>query len=556
MNRVRTVLCSVVFGLLYFLVMAFTLYFTVDVPMFSYSLDWEQCEIVDSAGQARAFDASAYPPPALGTGETYRFTAHLPPADEIPEIYQTDSYLLTEINGDIRLLLDVQEIYRGNVPVRTENVNREQLHLYLEPQDAGKTLVMLYRPDGDAGELFPPYLRFTSEKRLSRMYAAMNHSYAIPTGAYILAFLIVSGIFLVGLAIGTPDWSLPVLAFAECTAAIWVLFRGIGDVFLPRAVFLFFAASWTPLVPILLMLLYLGLNRKRRFWEYFGRIVLCSLLALGAGALIFWLMGGPLPDILENFAQQVAVGDFDSVLKWVLTYLVAVCSATAAYGLMQDQVAVHNEKLALTVQNDLILKNFDQIQRSVQGTALMRHEWKNNIASLLLLAEQGDLEQLKAKLDQLGHSLNRLSAKAYSHNLTIDTILRSVAARAEEQDIRFSASAPVPAVLDIDATDLCSFLLNLLDNALEGAARAKPADREIECSIQFNQGYLAIRCENTYAGDLRADEAGMPQTTKSDREGHGFGLRNMRQIAKKYKGMFDVSYTQDRFTVNAALKLG
>ena len=119
--------------------------------------------------------------------------------------------------------------------------------------------------------------------------------------------------------------------------------------------------------------------------------------------------------------------------------------------------------------------------------------------------------------------------------------------------IAFRVSALLPESLSIDEGDLCGFLFNLLDNALEAAAKVPHG--EIICSLQIRQQYLAIRCENIYDGTVHTDSAGNLLTTKDDPAEHGFGLMKMRSIAEKYGSVLDISYDKNRFTVMTALRL-
>lgn len=116
-------------------------------------------------------------------------------------------------------------------------------------------------------------------------------------------------------------------------------------------------------------------------------------------------------------------------------------------------------------------------------------------------------------------------------------------------------TAPLPAELSIDEDDLCSFLFNLLDNAAEGAAEHIGQPREIRCSLQIRQGYLAIRCENTFSGVVALDEENNLLTTKTASADHGYGLIQMRRIAANTAAPLSVSYNAERFTVMTALKL-
>ena len=53
---------------------------------------------------------------------------------------------------------------------------------------------------------------------------------------------------------------------------------------------------------------------------------------------------------------------------------------------------------------------------------------------------------------------------------------------------------------------------------------------------------------------MKRDEKGRLLFTKRE-EGHGFGLSQMRAVAEKYNSVLDISYDQDRFTVQTALAL-
>ena len=48
-------------------------------------------------------------------------------------------------------------------------------------------------------------------------------------------------------------------------------------------------------------------------------------------------------------------------------------------------------------------------------------------------------------------------------------------------------------------------------------------------------GILCIRFENYCEGSLNFSE-GLPVTTKEDRNFHGYGLKSIRYVAKKYGG--------------------
>lgn len=143
----------------------------------------------------------------------------------------------------------------------------------------------------------------------------------------------------------------------------------------------------------------------------------------------------------------------------------------------------------------------------------------------------------------------------YSDNYTVNVLLQNTAARASGLGVAFTASAPLPERLSINESDLCSLLINMLDNALEAAAKTAGKGK-INISIKVVQDILSIKCENSYSGSLLLDKEDGFVSTKSSPENHGWGLRQMRYVAGKYNGILDITHTDDRFTIQTALSMG
>ena len=143
----------------------------------------------------------------------------------------------------------------------------------------------------------------------------------------------------------------------------------------------------------------------------------------------------------------------------------------------------------------------------------------------------------------------------WTEHIAVNAILQDAAGRARAAGITFRASAAVPKALFVSDEDLCALLMNLLDNALEGAERT-PAGREksVFFQIRLAGGFLPILCENTFDGRVRTDGEGKPSTSKADAAAHGFGLAQMRAVAEKYGSVLNVSWTRERFTVQTALQ--
>ncbi len=553
MKKVRIVLCILCFAAICSITVFFwSIFQNPGDLVFQNSLQYERCEILDGNGIARELDPDS-PRETWGyqEGETYRMTIRLPDLEELPELYDEGYIGFTYSGMDMSVLLNGEEILHSifREPVSAD-LSYSEATLPVEPEWAGAELTLLYRPLNPDDILYPYYSNLWIENRYMIAYA---NNFGISAGAFTMIFLVVGGLFLISLALETPDFSLIVLALVAGINAFWHLASGLSYYFLSKEVSDLIGNQWFALFPLALMILYLSLNRKRSFWKYFGLTLLVS-----AGFLVCWnglrlLLDPDYWEVLKTYFYLFISGY--ALSSWGLEYLVTVCCGIALFNLTRTQLSIRSEANALSARQTMLLENYQNMERSIRETALMRHEWRHHVTSLHLLTEKKDIEGLSLALSQLDTQLERLSPRQYSRNFTVNIILQNAGARAADAGIDFSASAPLPETLGIESGDLCSLLINMLDNAIEAASHAEPDRRRISVSLKLNQGFLAIQCENTYSGSILLEENKIPSGDHVSSRDHGFGIAQMRLIAKKYGGILNISWTDQIFTVQTALNM-
>ena len=512
-------------------------------------LEWQSAAVVSADGEEVPFDPLASAP-ALGEGEAYRFATALPEREE-------ELWLVFEVTGGaLTVWVDGQEIFRSAAASRSLADGQGQVQLFV-PAGGEAELVMEFCPLGAGPGIFPPLLRLTDDTQDLVGTIAFAASVSIPAGASALALVLVWGLFLVGVLFGRPDWSLIPLTLAACGLTVYRLAQGLGGYFLPPLLQSICSWQGIGLLTALALLVYLLMNRRRGFYRMLGRAALWSAGALLAAFLVSLCRGGVLSRYLVGVGADVVLyGFYDGLSYWLTLWLVAVCTLLSAAAMIRSIVRAQSQAHAAKVQYQLTLENYQQTADKNRRTAALRHEWKNEVAALHLLAQKGDLPALERRLEQLEGELAHLSTRNFSEHSAINAILQNAAYRAEEMGVDFHAQALVPGDLELDEGDLCALLLNMLDNALEAASKVEPPrEREVRCRLKLTQGFLAVWCQNTYTGPLRLDGGGQPLTSKEDADSHGFGLGQMRAVAAKYQGIVSISHDGSRFTVETALKL-
>ena len=507
-------------------------------------LTWTDCAVVDAAGNKTSFDPMNGPP-ELSEGERFSFTTVLPRREDFMSLG-----LISAGGGETALTLDGTPLWSGR---ETEEAQRI-LWLTLSP-GGGETLTLELVPDGALG-LFPPLVQLTDDPTGQADSIAYANYYAIPAGATALALVLLWGLFLLGASEGRPPWKLLLLLFSAAELTAYPLFVGFGTTFFPVELMPILAWQGWPLLTAAALAAYLLLQRDRTFWRALGLAALCSVGTL----LLCWglsaLSGGYLARYLPGLWAQVTAGYWDGLLFWLTLWLEGMCVFFSAWELVRSYAGAQAEARALSLKNQMVMDSYKAIEGKLQQSAALRHEFSHRLAALDALYREGDMEQLGRSLSAWQAQNVDAAHPRFTGHAAVDAILQDASARAAAAGIRFSADVSLPERLSLPHEELCALLMNMLDNALEGAART-PAGQE--ASIRFHArltgGFLAVRCENSFDGYVERDDRGRLRTTKPECAGHGFGLSQMTAVAEKYHSILDVSCADTEFTVQTALKL-
>lgn len=235
---------------------------------------------------------------------------------------------------------------------------------------------------------------------------------------------------------------------------------------------------------------------------------------------------------------------------------VAVTVVIIMIVLYQNIKTAQMEKLEnqmLSVQIDNLKRHIGQVENIYQDIRGMKHDMTNHILTLERLYAGSDTAQAQEYGKELKAALSDMAADGIkSGNPITDMILREWKAEAEKRNIRFDSDFHFPADSNINAFDISVILNNALQNAVENTKGAENAQLNVR-SYCRNNAYM-IEISNSFSGTLRWDaESGLPITSKSKADGHGYGLNNIRKVAKKYCGDIDIVLKDGEFLLSVML---
>ena len=200
-------------------------------------------------------------------------------------------------------------------------------------------------------------------------------------------------------------------------------------------------------------------------------------------------------------------------------------------------------------------------RESGESLRKLRHEVKNQYAYIRMLLEQKDYARAEEFFGEMSMRANPTFSWVSSGNGLIDDIVNLEVSKARAVGVEISSRIAVPPELPYEEIDLCSLLMNLLDNAIEacetadGDAGDAAGEKVVRLGIVADQGALIVTVANPSARRPYFSEGGALETTKAEREGHGYGTSIIKGIAEKYEGTADFSYKEGEFTARVMLAL-
>ena len=255
--------------------------------------------------------------------------------------------------------------------------------------------------------------------------------------------------------------------------------------------------------------------------------------------------------------------DLITLLYTVICY-VPIFVMTYVFRQWKNEQEEDKQKEVLTRQIRDMHSHISEVERLYRDMSMLRHDMGNHLMTLEQLYGGGNYEEAGRYARVLKQEVQAAASEVGSGNPVTDVILSGRKKEMEEKGILFECDFHYPQTGGIDAFDLSIILNNALSNAIEAAERENgvwmtgdhDTDKSdmhstlrdqngtnvtrVSLSSRRMKNMYMIEVRNSYRGELQIDAAdGLPATSKSG-AGHGFGLANIRHVARKYYGDMEI----------------
>ncbi|MDE7427828.1 MAG: GHKL domain-containing protein, partial [Lachnospiraceae bacterium] len=232
-----------------------------------------------------------------------------------------------------------------------------------------------------------------------------------------------------------------------------------------------------------------------------------------------------------------------------LYFGISIITIVVVTVLFQNIKARQEEKLQnelLAIQVESTEKHIRQVESLYQNIRSIKHDMTNHILTLERLYAGNNVEEAMDYSKELKSAFSSMAGEIKTGNPVTDVILQELKSEAEKRNIHFQSDFYYPTGANINAFDVSVILNNALQNAMENAGKSETPYISV-LSYNRNNAYM-IEVSNSFNGNLQWDEErDLPVTSKEKKDGHGYGLSNIRMVARKYSGDIAIDLKDDEF---------
>lgn len=270
--------------------------------------------------------------------------------------------------------------------------------------------------------------------------------------------------------------------------------------------------------------------------KYFILISLILFINIVAITVVVWMYGN-----LE-FKDNIHI-----ILITVCISALSLLELLLFYNILKNSIQ-EAEKDKLLFQYEIESKYYSQINDILEDMRIIKHNLKNSLIIIDTYNKTNQKEKLQKYVDELLNETNVLVVPQIDKENIITSYLSYKVEQAKANEIKVDIENNLTSTINIDKTDICQVIGNIMDNAIE--ANKKNIDKYIKLLLYNKDNYMIIKSENPAKEPLLIKD-NVILTTKKDAKKHGLGLKSIKKIAEKHDGSLEAELTNEVFQIKA-----
>lgn len=201
--------------------------------------------------------------------------------------------------------------------------------------------------------------------------------------------------------------------------------------------------------------------------------------------------------------------------------------------------------------NNMFNTQYEQYEAFRESNEIVNQRFHDLKHQLDIIALESNSAKRDEYIKRLQDEIKQYKADVKTGNPIVDVVLTRKNAYCIKHGITLTCIANGRLLDQIDTMDLCSLLGNSLDNAIEAVSQiANPEKRLIDLRITQKGNLVVYNIRNYTEAQPKLENGALPESTKQDTSRpHGYGLRSIEQIAKRYNATMNLSVKNNWFSL-------
>ena len=254
-----------------------------------------------------------------------------------------------------------------------------------------------------------------------------------------------------------------------------------------------------------------------------------------------WLMSIILSNDLGILTNQMRYA------IWGCIFILLIANLLLVFFMKSDaeknQLLYERKMLELAAAGEK--REYKVMEEKLDLQKSLNHDFRNHLNCLQGLVEHQNYEEVKTYLAQLNHKYSVEAEQIDTHNVIINTVLNDKYNEAKEIGAVIALQIGDLSAVCMEELDIILLLSNLFNNAIE-ALKECEKQKILRIKLELKRGEFLISVQNSFEGDRKKNGEIYTTIKKKDAELHGYGMKNIQDIVKKYDGIFQYKVYEDQ----------
>ena len=270
------------------------------------------------------------------------------------------------------------------------------------------------------------------------------------------------------------------------------------------------------------------------------------LLAIGiAWFAVFYIFLAALDAHSEGLIKLYSMPAYFYMITFLALIVVWIFLDMQA-NIWDDETAKHKAELEECDKKLLQMKinSLEAQYKEMLKSRKVVHDMKNHLLALKKYSQEQDWIGLNDYLNELSEDILDYNYQIWTGNRMLDMILNEKLKEAKDKKIDMQISTEVFTTLPFTDREIISLFGNLLDNAIEACERITDKNTWIHIKMKKKNLLLYIEIANALEEMPKQIQKEFV-SNKKDTGLHGYGMKNIQDIVKKYDGIFEYKVYED-----------